>query len=472
MLLRFTLGAAGAMVLASTATAQNVSGNLQPITSPVKDAGVYHMSTGTWTRGTTSVALAGPDVLYDNTCSVGYFTALDSGETTGDSGRLPSVAAGGLYNDYEVNGFQIAYCSFEIGAINIGHSYWNCYAACDAGGALSALTPVAAFSLVGVPGGGVAGTQACWLVTFDLANTTFSFNLQADCNGTYDNAPSTDSFGWGWTVLGGTTGTVGSGPLLAGDPNGIFNPSCGVNTGPNDLGTNIGVGTGHPGWANAGATGSGIGNVDQFELESVTVTSGCYWFGGYPVNPWAAFWLELQGAERVTGADNTGASNCDCSAGHPNCFTVSGPDRGCPNGNANGLGAKLVATGNLSKTSGLDTFAMSVTDGNPGKPGLVLTGSVSVSLAVANGAGILCNIGPGGTSARGAVVFLDASGAAALPDFQGAQYGQHSSMIAGTPRYLQYWFRDPGMHSGCTGDDGIPSNDFNFSNGWAVTPLP
>jgi hypothetical protein len=45
-------------------------------------------------------------------------------------------------------------------------------------------------------------------------------------------------------------------------------------------------------------------------------------------------------------------------------------------------------------------------------------------------------------------------------------------MIAGTPRYLQYWFRDPGMHSGCTGDDGIPSNDFNFSNGWAVTPLP
>ena len=56
MLLRFSLSAAGALLVASGAAAQ--SGEMAlPIATPIKDAGTYHLGTNTWTRG--SVAAAG-----------------------------------------------------------------------------------------------------------------------------------------------------------------------------------------------------------------------------------------------------------------------------------------------------------------------------------------------------------------------------------------------------------------------------
>ena len=141
MLLRFTLSAAGAMVLAGSAFAQNAT-QAQPITSPVKDAGTFHLATGTWTRGVAPVALAGPEVIYDNTCTTGFFTGLTQGEEAGDSGRVPSTSSPsnttsltGLYDSYEVNGFTVAYCSYEPLVTTIGLGFYDCYAACDNGGA-------------------------------------------------------------------------------------------------------------------------------------------------------------------------------------------------------------------------------------------------------------------------------------------------------------------------------------------------
>ena len=99
--------------LATTAGAQQHS-QLRPITTTVRDAGVYHLATGTWTRGVTATALAGPETLYDNTCTVPAYAGLPSGVTGIDSGRIPSTSSPsssssltGLYDAYEVNGFTI-----------------------------------------------------------------------------------------------------------------------------------------------------------------------------------------------------------------------------------------------------------------------------------------------------------------------------------------------------------------------------
>ncbi len=161
-----------------------------------------------------------------------------------------------------------------------------------------------------------------------------------------------------------------------------------------------------------------------------------------------------------------GASDCDCAGANGPCFNVAGAGRGCPNSNANGLGAMLVGAGNASIAN--DSFVLDVVDAAPLKPGLILAGSASLGpvgvATVPDSAGILC---VGGTTRRGGVVSTDSNGAASFPDFQGAPFGQSDIVVSGTPTSYTYWFRDPGTANGCLNDTG--SSDFNFSNGWTTT---
>jgi len=169
---------------------------------------------------------------------------------------------------------------------------------------------------------------------------------------------------------------------------------------------------------------------------------------------------------QIEPSGSSGESDCDCSGGNGPCFNASGAGRGCTNSNANGLGAQLVGAGTASIVT--DTFSLSVADAAPNKPGLILSGTVSLGpngvATVPDSAGILC---VGGSTRRGAVVLTDGTGAASFPDFQGAPYGQSDIVVSGSPTSYTYWFRDPGTAVGCTGDTA--SSDFNFSNGWTVT---
>jgi hypothetical protein len=64
---------AGAL-LGSAAFAQaDLRSRLQPITSPLMHAGVYHVATGTWTPGATLANGTGPNVIYNNNCAAVYF---------------------------------------------------------------------------------------------------------------------------------------------------------------------------------------------------------------------------------------------------------------------------------------------------------------------------------------------------------------------------------------------------------------
>ncbi len=448
MLLRFTLSAAGAMVLAGAATAQQ---GLQPkpITAPVKDAGVYHVATGTWTRGISAVALAGPEVIYDNTCTVGFYVGLPAGSDNLDSGRLPSTnspssasSLTGLYDDYEVNGFTVAYCTFEPSVTSLGLGFYDCYAACDNAGA-GYPTPTAAFNLVNVPGGSAVGSIGCWIITFDLANTTLTFNLGGDCDGVYDNVASTDSFGWSWTQSIPTTGS-NAGPILAGDPLGFFNASCG----------GVGGGTTFPGAA--AGPGTGIGNLDQFEAAGSL--SGCFFFGGYSAaNPYSGFYMQLQGDQGNPSQSNTGNAYCfgDGTGATCPCAGFGQPGQGCLNTTGTN-GATLTATGNAFLSA--DTFQLSIV-GVPGaKPGILLRGANQLA-GNPVGDGLLC---AAGQSARSQVQITSA-GATTYTNFQGNPFGA-TAFTGGAATNYQFWYRDP--QNTCSGAG------FNFTNAWTVTWLP
>lgn len=302
MLYQSNLGILGVMALASISSAQVDLSNTLKDTGEVKNAGVYHMATGEWTRKSAGTSHISPCELYDNTCTVGYFLPLDEGDTLIDSGRIPSTCDGGKFDDYRIECFSIAYCSYNPIATNIGVAYYDCYSAC---GGIAGQVPIASFSLLNLPAGGPDGSQGCWIVTIDLTGTTFEFEMEGDCDGCYDNVPSHDNFGWSWTQLSATVGS-NAGPILAGDPFGVINQECG----------GVGDGTDHPGlgsWGgpgNAALPGTGIGIDLSYKLFDLTGgSSDCFWFGGYSnssgSNPLAAFYHKLWGLEAPACAQSS-----------------------------------------------------------------------------------------------------------------------------------------------------------------------
>ena len=465
MLAQFITCSTGLLLLVSTATAQRSTSTPSPITTPVKDAGVYHMATGTWTRGAQAAALAGPEVIYDNTCEVGYYWGLAEGDRMIDSGRLPSQSSPasptslpGLYDFYEVNGFTIGYCTFEPLVTSFDLSFIDCYTACDGGGVFP--TPVITLNVVNVPGGTAGGGQGCWILTIDLDNGGTSFELYGDCNGTYDNIASTDSFGWAWSQRIPTTGSD-AGPIFAGDPQNHFPDSAGVACAGLGGGT-IGGGTTFVG-AGPGP-GSGMGSTDQVELVDGPTAPGCYWFGGYdtvtPANPFSAFYLQLQGEEAF---ESWQPPNPVClgdgSGGACPCGNFGATGAGCAN--SSGGGATLYGNGQASMTS--DTLTLSITGVNGAKPGLLLRGDnlAGGGAGVPVGAGLICAVG---NSQRSAVQVTDATGATTYTTWDGTN-GLGSVATVGVPVLYQFWYRDP-MLSPCAG------TDFNFTGAVSVTYNP
>ncbi|MFT7669905.1 MAG: hypothetical protein ACI8X5_002612, partial [Planctomycetota bacterium] len=330
-----------------------------------------------------------------------------------------------------------------------------------------------AFALVNVPGGPGSNAQGCWLITFDLANTTLDFDLAGDCNGTFDGIASTDSFGWSWTELSTSSGSD-SGPIFAGDPQGIINSSCGT------MGT--GWDTVHPGTASSwgpavmppNGNASGIGILDQMEITGSL--SGCFWFGGYHTtplspgnsNPMTAFYHELFGSEGASGPGaNPGSAYCDGNGGAGLCpggVISSTPGAGCPNSGGAG-GALLTSHGDANVGAG--TYGFDVSGGAPSKPGIMITGASAIgypngNAGIANSAGLFC-VAP---QQRGKVTFTDGAGVVSLTEFQTGVSFEAASQPVGNVTYYQYWQRDP---NNANANGGSASGNFNFSNAYETT---
>lgn len=400
MLKSLTFG--GSLVLlASAATAQQQM-QARPVQSQLKDAGVYHLATGTWSRG--QVTTGTPKVLYTNSANTGFFGVMGVAADLiwTDEGRIPSTSghSGATADSYVVQQMQIAYCSSVAGPQNGGIIFYDCYTACTD---ILGLTPIAAFGFQ-VPGAG-AGSVGCWLVTFDITGTSLEFKISGDCDGSFDGTSALDNFGW--TIVLNDQGTVGgNGPFLNGDPN------------------NYAYGDGTY-YQNPGASyGTGLGTADQFWLNDITGTfgNGCYWFGGYPAgNPFSSFWLTL------VGVDNGG-----------------------------GIGTKYCSANNNSTGAPADISATSLTPVSltaapvPNQPGIFFY--ANNQNAVPFGCSFLCATGQ---TVRGIVVNASGNTVSYIYDGSDAKH----TLPSGQTKNFQYWYRDPMNQANCGGQT------FNTSNG-------
>jgi hypothetical protein len=269
-----------------------------PNGTPIKNAGIYHLSTGTWTRGSAATAALGNDAAYVNDVNTNYFTGFGVGDFGIDEGRLPGPTTQGNRSSYVINGFQFGYCAdypqfggtFELG-------FYDAYDSCTAPGTVGAANPDRLIvlnntTISGLPAGGTS--FGCWIVTIDLMNTTAEFKLKADGEGSFDSSTPADSFGWSieWTSGPGTNGFA-SGPLLNGDPN-YF---------PEGDGTYYQNPAGIP----TTFTGTGLDTEDRFYGvgPGFLPTYTCYFFGGYKNTigpglasvPYGSMWLSLYSDE-------------------------------------------------------------------------------------------------------------------------------------------------------------------------------
>ena len=332
--------------LASLASAQQLR-NPVPVQGPVKDAGIYHAATNTWTH-VSHASNFGPDVLFRNDAPALYYGEQYANEVFTDEGRIPTLASGANSNLYEINGFQFGYCAYNLNPTSCDFSWFDTYAPCtDPIG----LTPVGTFSISGMPNGG------CWVVTVDMVGSGSEFVMEGDgANGGYDMDATLDSFGFQYILDNGQGGTTSAGPLLTWEP------------------TLEGQGTK---WNNPGAVaGSGLGSTDNLWVDSTFVAPGCYFWGGYPASATAHF---------VMYGDKASA----------------GPTPYCAPGGANsvsGGGAVMTSSGGFG-TASASFDLLNV----PTQPGLIYSGANQIQIPF--GCGDRCC---GGNNVRG-VPFQPAS---------------------------------------------------------------
>jgi hypothetical protein len=457
-----------ALLVPAVAFAQSVE--VERCDTPVY-AGTLVLATGELIPpGAKSFPEANTQVIYNNTCSSGFF--FGSGDTIIiDEGRVPSYTspapAAGVRNAYFVNGFQVAYCTREVDVsfggpgASMNVYLWEDYD--DCADSVSAGTPTASITLSGLPASDALETLSCYVVDIDLTGSGFEFCLLGDADGAFDDDATLDGFGYGLQMTN-VTATGSAGPVIAGDP-----ALCAVGDGTFYQ---------NPGAAEA----TGLGNDDLFFQDP----GGCFFFGGAP---FAGFHFTLSadiddctclvndcngnGVEDIcdiesgTSLDANGdgiPDECQAGVGTPYCFGVGcpcgndSPTTGCVN--SSGVGALLDATGSASVSAadlglsmtGLATNSVTLvvlstqTADKPFKDGkLCLGGSVKRLWKHLNS-------GKDGTLQVPGLLNLLAIG----PPFLSVQPGDAWN--------FQAWYRDPNA-SPC-------GNKSNLTNGYAITFVP
>lgn len=435
-MLRSSLTLAGLVALGAAAQAQQaIPSKVRPVTGTVRDAGVYHAATNTWTRKASQVNI-GADIIYNNTASTGYFSAL-SADTFVDEGRLPSTSSPttitsrpGCATQYTVDGFQLAYCTDDPagGAFNV--SFFQSYTACST---VIGVTPTATFVTAG-PGAPALGTLACWVTTVDL-DPANGFNMLADGDGTYAGTSPTNLFGWSISSTLPAAGQLATGPFIACDPNiALFYD-----------------GTRWDSPVNYAEAGNGMGTLDQFRNEGPTTAPGCYFFGGVP---YGSFHLELYAD--ACGVPPTGTSFCsgDGSGAACPCANNGTAGNGCAN-SAFAQGANIAAVGTASISG--DTVVLTTTN-TPNSSVLFFQGTIQQSA----GAGVA--FGDGKRCAGGTVVRLGTKNASANTASYpvGADLAVSVKGLVAAPgtRTYQGWYRNAAAF--CT------ASTFNLTNGLEI----
>ncbi|MEM1450852.1 MAG: hypothetical protein AAGI22_17160 [Planctomycetota bacterium] len=307
-MLRSSLFTASAFAFVASASAQTPQTlQAERITGPIKNAGIYHVATGTWTRTGGAVANLGPDVIYSNTTATGYFTSAGGAggfapdSVNHDEGGLPgstNTNVSGVTNDeYFANCFSIGYCDNGLAASGgWAITFYESYTPCTLPDPANGEVPVGAFLATGLPAGG------CWTVELDLSGgLEFCIGADNPLFPGFDDDANLDSFGWSYQYAG-TDGSAPAGFIMAGDPQ-----YTDLNWIPGGLpldGSGTFYGAASPCATPTDENGTGYLTDDFWWLEDPLVTdTGCYFFGGYinrngcggpQGNPYASFFMQIE----------------------------------------------------------------------------------------------------------------------------------------------------------------------------------
>ncbi|MCB9907015.1 MAG: hypothetical protein H6830_04810 [Planctomycetes bacterium] len=494
-MLRSSLIAAGAVILGGAAVAQQVETDIHAIKGPVKDGGIYHVATGTWTRNVPAGVNLGPDTVYNNTANMNAFTSGAIASVTASfdfvmAGRIPSTSGGAGANrdNYNINGVEIGYCIGDdapaTGPLDVAITIYDTYDACtDPAG----YNVAGGFIGTGLPGTDPAilamGYFTCWTVQFDLTGAEFC--LLGDGDGVFDNDLAFDSFGFGMEFdpggLGGYVGAVTVGPLLCGDRNWTAQAAGEILPGtPGGGGGNTYYGPAEtcvP--ALGGENSSGYDTDDLWwtgDRSSAGAAAGCYWFGGYAntggcnadgtqvgTNP-AANMYALLSADSTTNCVPGGGGG----TGVPFCDPADNNSTGFPAVLSGAFGSGVGSDLHLEATQGPNAqFGYFLVGTGVSDPGLALSnGHLCLSVTGGNVFGRY-NV-PGG--ALNSVGSFDAGGVLQnLVGTSGVGSGYDvpvtvpitgsPAIVAGATWHFQLWYRDGAAGAGTS----------NFSNGLSVT---
>ncbi len=435
-----------ALVLAALpAQSQLPSTRLHRITAPVRDAGILHVATNTWTRKASAASL-GSDTIYDNTAGGEYFSTL-SGDTYVDEGRLPSPTSPtnissrpGCATSYSIDGFEISYCTDRVSPAPFHMAFYGSYVACSS---VIGVTPTAEFLLSGLPGSHSGSATACWTVTIDLGappgGSGQSFTMSADGDGTYAAPAGSNLFGWSMRSTAPVSEQFATGPIFAGEPN-I---------------TTFYDGTRWDDIVDYAEGGTGMGSANAWRIEGGPTAPNCYWFGS---TPYASFHLELYadvcpGQSFMTPFCTGGVPNSPCPCGNASPYQQLA---GCRN--SFGVGGRLRGTGTPSVAG--DTLVLSA-DQLPGSATMLFfQGTQRQAAGSVLGDGLRC---AGGVVTRLGVKQA-ASGAASFPGAGDPSIHAQGSVTAADTRTYQVWYRNSANF--CT-----PAT-FNLTNGWEVRWTP
>jgi hypothetical protein len=487
-MLRPSLTTAAIALLGVSAMAQgDLKSRVQPITAPIKNAGVYHVATGTWTRNGHLSNLTGPDTIYNNSCATAYFGGMISGEKWEHRSRVPTTQANGApttfsafygaprrdeapgcATSYLVNGFEVLYCSSRLaglGTIDWDFNFANSYTACGA----ADMVPTSSFNVTGLPGGTTTGAQNCWIVGIDLDAVSASFTLQADGDGTYAGPSNVETFGYsqGPTTLG-ITAAMDTGPVMAGDftwtggtLTGVLTPCTGTD------------GTIWDNVINLAEEGTGMSSQDFFRDTGTAVGApsgpGCYFFGGAPH---ADFYLKL-----------FAAPNCPPSSPMvQNCIPGSGGIIACPCSNpavapglgCNNFGAGPTASG-LLDASGVaslanDTVVLNASGENNTSLNVFFAGSGTLHpTGLPQGAGVRCVT----TSLKRLYTAGASGGAVSRPGMADLSISARSAALAvpisaGETRHYFNVYRDPAAAGPCGNTASTVNTTNTGSIAWSM----
>jgi hypothetical protein len=486
---RSSLIAAGAVLLCSTAAAQQRldPARMVPITGPIKDAGTVDVTTGKWTKPSHqahNTQKSGTSIItvFKNNCTWtggGYYAGFQSCEWNFDEGRVPSTsdpnAPSGAQDMNVMESFQFSYCTFvPTSSLPTGYDAEVAFYDNNNGNCVGLVAqqppPVSAqatayfnLAVLGLPGSTGAGFQACWLITANVSNS--GWVMASDGEGTFNNNQATDKFTWAQAQNSANTPAASPTPdgfIITGEPNtapgygscsysiacgtdAIFGNTCGTGLDAFDNSwINVdGVAAG----STAGALPACPDSVAQYGFGT-----NCYYFGGWPTNPFASYWLVLK-ARGDAGPD------IFCTARTTSCGSV--PTIGGP-------------AGSLDLNAGTGTF--NVTNGpcpDPpaGGPGILIHTAAGEDLTPSSlPFGFLCiNTpffrGPVATAVSGGPTNCDANYTWNFGLYAATNAGLFG-LVAGNTLHMQPWCRDP------ANSVNPPGGVANLSTGLATDIVP